>query len=121
MVLEHEVLPYLQWLLYGGESDFFGALPRFLLVFAGVLLLVLLVGFSIAAARRGLMRGGDYAYRTVASGLGELFQTSPRRVWALARLAIKEGASLSAQVLMPMPSDKKDDGVVRHDFQASVA
>jgi cytoskeletal protein CcmA (bactofilin family) len=37
------------------------------------------------------------------------------------RLAIKEGASLTAQILMPMPSDKKDDGVVHHDFQASVA
>ena len=37
------------------------------------------------------------------------------------RLAIKEGASLSAQILMPMPSDAKDGGVVHHDFQASVA
>ena len=32
------------------------------------------------------------------------------------------GACLTAQVLMPMPSDKKkDEGVVHHDFQASVA
>jgi cytoskeletal protein CcmA (bactofilin family) len=40
------------------------------------------------------------------------------------RLVIKEGASLSAQILMPMPSDKKDktgEQVVHHDFQASVA
>jgi hypothetical protein len=38
------------------------------------------------------------------------------------RLSIKEGACLTAQVLMPMPSDKKkDEGVVHHDFQASVA
>jgi hypothetical protein len=90
MVLEQEVLPYLQWLLYGGEGQFFGALPRFGLVFFAVLLFSLLVGYAIAASRRGLLRGGDYTYRTVASGLGELFQTSPRRVWALARLAIKE-------------------------------
>jgi cytoskeletal protein CcmA (bactofilin family) len=38
------------------------------------------------------------------------------------RLAIKEGASLSAQILMPMPADKRaGDPVVHHDFQASVA
>ena len=38
------------------------------------------------------------------------------------RLSIKEGACLTAQVLMPMPSDKKkDEGVVHHDFHASVA
>lgn len=32
------------------------------------------------------------------------------------RLAVKEGAQLNAQVVMPKP-----DAVVRHDFQASVA
>jgi cytoskeletal protein CcmA (bactofilin family) len=37
------------------------------------------------------------------------------------RLAIKEGASLNAQIQMPMPSGKAQDAVVRHDFQASVA
>jgi ABC-type transport system involved in multi-copper enzyme maturation permease subunit len=59
-------------------------------VFLGLALIALFLGFSIAAARRGLLRGGDYTYRTVAGGIGDLFSTSPRRVWALARLAIKE-------------------------------
>ncbi len=90
MVLEHEVLPYLQWLLSGGNGQMLGALPRFLLVFAGLLLAALFVGYAISASRRGLLRGGDHTYRTVAGGLGELFQTSPRRVWAIARLAVKE-------------------------------
>jgi ABC-type transport system involved in multi-copper enzyme maturation permease subunit len=90
MVLEHEVLPYFQWLLYGGPTDAFGALPRFLLVFAALLMFALAVGYAISAGRRGLLRGGDYAYRTVAGGLQELLSTSPRRVWALARLAIVE-------------------------------
>jgi hypothetical protein len=90
MVLEQEVLPYLEWLLHGGQGQFFGALPRFFLVFLAVLLFSLVVGYAIAASRRGLLRGGDFTYRTVASGLAELFQTSPRRVWALARLAIKQ-------------------------------
>lgn len=90
MVLEQEVLPYLTWLLVGGPGESLGALPRFLLAFLGLLLFALVVGFAISASRRGLLQGGDYTYRTVAGGLAELFQTSPRRVWALARLAIKE-------------------------------
>ena len=90
MVLEQEVLPYFQWLLQGGNGETLGALVRFLFVFGGVLLAALVVGFAVAASRRGLLRGGDYTYRTVANGIGELFRTSPRRVWAIARLAIKE-------------------------------
>ncbi len=90
MVVEQEVLPYLQWLLQGGGDAALGALPRFLLVFAGLMLMALALGYAVAASRRGLLRGGDYVYRTVASGVGELFHTSPRRVWALARLAVKE-------------------------------
>jgi ABC-type transport system involved in multi-copper enzyme maturation permease subunit len=90
MVVEQQVIPYLQWLLYGGEGDFFGALPRFALVFFGVALLALVVGYLIAAARRGILAGGDYTYHTLAGGISDLFATSPRRVWALARLAMKE-------------------------------
>ncbi len=90
MVLEQEVLPYFQWLLYGGPRDVMGALPRFLLVFLCLMLAALVVGFAVAASRRGLLAGGDYVYRTVVGGIGELFMTSPRRVWALARLAMKE-------------------------------
>jgi ABC-type transport system involved in multi-copper enzyme maturation permease subunit len=90
MVLEQEVLPYFQWLLQGGGSDALGALPRFLLVLAGLLLFALLVGFLVAAGRHGILKGGDTTYTTVVRGLGELFSTSPRRVWALARLAVKE-------------------------------
>src|SRR4249920_334282 len=90
MVLEHQLLPYFDWLLRGGEGEFFGALPRFVLVLLGLGIFALAVGFSIVASRRGLMSGGDVTYRTVAGGFGELLATSPRRVWALARLAIKE-------------------------------
>ncbi len=90
MVLEHEVVPYLQWLTSGGADQPMGALLQFALVLLGLGLIALVVGYLIAAARRGLMRGGDYTYHTVAGGIGELVQTSPRRVWALARLAVKE-------------------------------
>ena len=88
MVLEQDILPYLQWFLGGAES--LGALPRFLLVVLGVALLGLLGGYVVAAARHGLMRGGDITYRTVSAGFRELFEMSPRRIGALAQLAMRE-------------------------------
>src|SRR5688572_23821311 len=89
MVLEQELLPYFQWLIYGGEGRL-GALPNFLLVFLGLTMAGLLIGYAVAAGRRGLMRGGDATYKAVTSGVDEVIETSPRRIWALARLAIKE-------------------------------
>lgn len=88
MVLEQDILPYLQWFL--GSEEAFGALPRFLLVVLGIALLGLLGGYIVAAARHGVLRGGDMVYRTVSGGFRELFEMSPRRIWALARLAMKE-------------------------------
>ena len=49
-----------------------------------------MVGFLIALVRHGPLKAGDITYRVVVNGLSELFTTSPRRVWAIARLAIKE-------------------------------
>src|SRR5690606_20965087 len=89
MILENEILPYLQW-LWAGSSDSIGALPRFLLVALGLGLLGLLLGYFVAAARHGFLRGGDIVYRTRSHGVVELLQSSPRRVWALSRLAMKE-------------------------------
>jgi ABC-type transport system involved in multi-copper enzyme maturation permease subunit len=89
MVLEEQILPYFQWLLSGDDQSM-GALLRFLLVFAGLSTLGLLLGFLIAASRRGIMRGGDLTYHAVAGGFRELADSSPRRIWALARLAVKE-------------------------------
>lgn len=89
MVLEQEILPYFQWLWSGGAGSI-GALPRFLLVALGLGLLGLMLGYAIAAARHGLLRGGDIVYRTITNGVREIFETSPRRVLALANLAMKE-------------------------------
>ena len=89
MVVEQQLLPYFQWLLTGGENAL-GALPSFALVFLGVAMAALVIGYAIAASRYGLLRGGDVTYKTISEGLGELLQTSPRRVWAIARLAVKE-------------------------------
>ncbi len=89
MVLEDEILPYMQWLL-GGEGSQWGALPQFALVMLGIALLALVVGYLFAAARHGILGGGDLVFQTVSSGFREMLEMSPRRVWALARLAMKE-------------------------------
>jgi ABC-type transport system involved in multi-copper enzyme maturation permease subunit len=99
MVLEQELLPYFQWLIYGGEKTL-GALLNYLFVLLGLAMAGLLVGYAVAASRRGLMRGGDATYKAVTSGMGEVVETSPRRIWALARLAIKE--SLRRRVIVAL-------------------
>jgi ABC-type transport system involved in multi-copper enzyme maturation permease subunit len=94
MVLEQELLPYLTWLLGYPWSDFRSFLASALVVFlttaAALAVLSLVVGFLIALVRHGPMKAGDITYRVVVNGVAELFRTSPRRVWAIARLAVKE-------------------------------
>jgi ABC-type transport system involved in multi-copper enzyme maturation permease subunit len=52
--------------------------------------IALVVGFLVAVVRHGPLAAGDLTYRVVVNGVSELLRTSPRRVWALARLSIKE-------------------------------
>ena len=98
MVLEHEILPYFDW-LFAGEPPW-GALPRFFMIAAVLGLLALVIGYVISAARYGLLRGGDVVYRTVSIGFRELSETSPRRVWALTQLAIKEARRRRVEVAL---------------------
>src|SRR5215470_5749971 len=89
MVLEHQPLDFFTWLLVGGNGDI-GALPRFMITAAVLSVLGLLIGYLIAVFRYGPLKGGDLTYRVVANGISELAHVSPRRVWAIARLAVKE-------------------------------
>ena len=97
MVIEQETLPFWQWLLRG-SADTPAALLWFLLVVACVALLALVASYLLAAVRHGPMAAGDLTYRVVTTGLKELVVVSPRRVFALARLAVKE--SLRRRVLV---------------------
>jgi ABC-type transport system involved in multi-copper enzyme maturation permease subunit len=94
MVLEQQPLPFLTWLIGYPWTDpgalQNSALVLFLGTVGALLVLALLVGFLIAVVRHGPLKGGDLTYRVVVNGVWELLHTSPRRVWALARLAIKE-------------------------------
>ncbi|HEY4233647.1 MAG TPA: ABC transporter permease [Lacipirellulaceae bacterium] len=99
MVLEKELLPYLTWLLTGSGSQL-GALPRFLITALVLSFLALLGGFLVALVRYGPLKAGDITYRVAVNGLSELTRISPRRIWALARLAIKE--SMRRQVIVAL-------------------
>src|SRR5688572_22017878 len=94
MVLEQELLPYLTWLTgypwTDARSVLTSALAVFLMTVAAAVVVALVAGFLIALVRHGPMKAGDMTYRVVTNGFAELFRSSPRRVWAIARLAVKE-------------------------------
>lgn len=88
MVLERELLPFSEWLW--GTEESFGAIVIFLIIAAVLGVASLVIGFLLALVRHGPTKAGDLTYRTVSNGARELFFLSPRRVWALARLAVQE-------------------------------
>jgi len=94
MVNEQELLPFLTWLLGypWSEPEAFlqSAVFRFALTGFALAVLALVVGFLIALVRHGPMKAGEITYHVVRNGFSELFKTSSRRVWAIARLAVKE-------------------------------
>ncbi len=93
MVVEKEVLPYLQWLLRGTSETLAeggGALVFFAIIVVTLFVVTLLGGFLVSLVRYGPTKAGEIAYRTLAGGFNDLTRVSIRRVRALASLAIKE-------------------------------
>lgn len=82
MVLEQEIQPYSVWFSQAlwsfGETAFF------------VVLAAIIVSYLVAAFRYGPLPAGDRLYRAIVGAVTDLIHTSPRRVWALTRLAIQE-------------------------------
>src|SRR5262245_39548745 len=74
------------------------SLAYFLQIAVVLGLLALVVGFLVAAFRYGPVAGGDVVYRMVRTGLSDLVSISPRRILALAWLAVQE--SLRRRVLV---------------------
>lgn len=98
MVLEEQILPYLEWLL--GTQETAGALPSYLLVGCVLAVLAIFFGYLISASRHGLVEGGDRVYQVISNGFRELASTSPRRVWALAMVAVKEARRRRVEVAL---------------------
>jgi ABC-type transport system involved in multi-copper enzyme maturation permease subunit len=94
MVLEQELLPFLTWLIgypwTDPEAFQHSAFVAFLATALAVAVLALFAGFLLAVIQHGPLAAGDITYRIIVNGVSELLHTSPRRVWAIARLSIKE-------------------------------
>ncbi|MEX0714772.1 MAG: hypothetical protein WD278_20720, partial [Pirellulales bacterium] len=88
MDLENQPAPYLEWLL--GTSSTIGALFYWLAAVLGLGLGALAVSFVLTAARYGPGRAGDIIFQVLVSGLQDIVRISPRRVFALASLAVRE-------------------------------
>src|SRR5260221_8555187 len=82
MVKEFSNPPYLEWLSHN-VLGYFGTV-------AILCLLGLFVAFLISAVRYGPLPAGDMIYRLLVSAGTDLVRFSPKRVWALARLAVQE-------------------------------
>ena len=82
MVVERELLPFFEWL------------PAGLFVFIGTLLALALggsfFGFLVAAIRNGPVAAFAITGTAIVTAIRELFETSPRRVWAMSALAFRE-------------------------------
>jgi len=82
MVVETQLIPFHQWIAQGP------------LVWLAVVAALVVVGvfFSalVAVVRHGPAVGLELTGRVLGSSVGDLFCMSPRRVWALTRLAIKD-------------------------------
>jgi hypothetical protein len=90
MTLEEELIPFADW--------FPTALGHWAVVVAVLVGATFLVGWILAIAQSGPVRGTERVFLLIPSLLNDLIHTSPRRVMALARLAIHE--SLHRRVLV---------------------
>jgi hypothetical protein len=90
MVLEEEIPKFTAWIGPAIASWLFAA--GLVAVFAAAL------AWLVQSAFYGPLAAGDRVYRGVLATLVDLAEMSPRRVWALARLAIQE--SLRRNVLV---------------------
>ena len=90
MQLVNEPPPFGEWI--------WPALLSFVQMAAVLGIVALVGGFLIAAFRYGQLAAGDITFQMLKRGLGDLFSISPRRVFALAWLAVQE--SLRRRVMV---------------------
>ena len=91
MVIEEPILPFLEW--------FSSSLPTFLIWIVALGLAGLLVGFLVTAVRTSPGIAMRRVARVVINGIREFRQMSFRRVWSMARLAIKESIRRNVLVI----------------------
>ena len=92
MVLEEEIPKFSAWI--GPAMLWYVFAASLVAVFAAA------VAWQTQSVLYGPLAAGDRVYRGVLTGLADLAGMSPRRIWALARLAIQE--SLRRNVLVAL-------------------
>jgi len=82
MPIETEMVSFLQWLP--------GAVVYWLIVVVSLAIAAKLLGLLVAAVEHGPIDGLRRSGRAIVGGVIDLVRISPRRVWALGSLAVKE-------------------------------
>ena len=94
MVLEEEIPKFAAWI---GP-----ALLWYLLAASLVAVFAAALAWLAQSVLYGPLAAGDRVYRGVLTGLADLAAMSPRRVWALARLAIQESLRRNVHVALAL-------------------
>jgi hypothetical protein len=89
MVVEHELLTFFEWLLPSGTRGM-GALLTFFLAVAVLAVLFSILAYIFASIRHGPFEAFYVVAKGIATGVDDLANTSLRRTFAMARLAITE-------------------------------
>ncbi|MFM7205114.1 MAG: ABC transporter permease [Planctomycetaceae bacterium] len=94
MVLEQEIPRFAAWIV--------PAMIRYLAAAGMLTVAAALFAWLAQAVGYGPLAGGDRVYRGLLVGLADVLAISPRRVWALARLAIQESLRRNVLVVLAM-------------------
>ena len=89
MIQEKPLLPYFEWLLQL-NADRWGALPHFFISLLVLAVVAMLLGLIVGTILYGPVKAGEKVYRIIANALREMFDFSPRRIWAIAKVAMQE-------------------------------
>ena len=82
MRLDFEIIPVWEWVAQ--------SIVPFLTALAGLALLSLFAGYVAGSLRHGPFEAFRSTFRTISTGLAELLQISPRRIYAMARISFQE-------------------------------
>ena len=94
MVLEQEIPAFSAWI---GP-----ALAWYLFAAAVLAVVVGAIVWLVQSVLHGPLVAGDKVYRGALAGLGDLAGMSPRRIFALARLAVQESLRRNVLVVLPL-------------------
>lgn len=100
MVIESKLPTFLEWLLPSTESP--GAIIAFIVMIFLVCMVCSLLSYLFVAIRQGPSEAFYTVTGVMRTGVFEWLQTSPRRVYALARLAIQEAIRRKILIVFAM-------------------